>query len=249
VVYAVATTRGLELTLVRYETSQPPLALGSISGTGGFIDACEAEHAVFIAFGTQTELAIVRVASDGQLRSLLAPAPIALGDVLHPEDAGHDRLRMLCRSSHMTLVAATRERALVAFACDAEQCEQSPPLAQDVAALDATTLGEDTLIAYSRSTQPQLALLRLDAHAQALGASRTPAACWDPPGGMCGQPTLVADGSRLLLCARDGSDLLALESEDGGQAWKPLSGLKVSGAINTDASAPMEQHRKRKGLE
>ena len=66
---------------------------------------------------------------------------------------------------------------------------------------------------------------------------------------MCGQPTLVTDGSRLLLCAREGSDLLALESEDGGRAWKPLSGLKVSTAINTDVNAAMEQHRKRKGLD
>ena len=66
---------------------------------------------------------------------------------------------------------------------------------------------------------------------------------------MCGQPTLVADSGRLLLCARDGSDLLAIESEDAGRTWKSMSGLQVSNAAPTDADAPMRQHRLRKGLD
>ena len=66
---------------------------------------------------------------------------------------------------------------------------------------------------------------------------------------MCGQPTLVADSGRLLLVGRDGTDLLAIESNDGGEHWLPMSGLKVDHAINTDPSAPMNQHRLRKGLE
>jgi hypothetical protein len=66
---------------------------------------------------------------------------------------------------------------------------------------------------------------------------------------MCGKPTLVNDSGRLLLCGRDGADLLAIESNDGGEHWLPMSGLKVDSAISTDVSAPMNQHRLRKGLE
>jgi hypothetical protein len=250
VVYLVTSQAGLEAWLWRYETAEAPRSLGTVAGTGAFIAACEAEGGTrFIAFGTQTELSLASVASDGQASPLLTAAPIALGEALHPEDGGHDRLRMLCGAQSATLVAATRERALLALRCNAGRCERGPELAREVATFDAALAGDTTLVAYSRSAQPQVVVVRLDARGQPLAAGQTPAACWDPQSGMCGQPTLVADAGRLLLCARDGSDLLALESEDGGEHWKSLSGLKVSGAINTDVSAPMQQHRLRKGLD
>ena len=53
----------------------------------------------------------------------------------------------------------------------------------------------------------------------------------------------------LLLCGRDGSDLLAIESDDGGRHWKTMSGLQGQGGVNADPDAPMRQHRLRKGLD
>jgi hypothetical protein len=249
VVYATGTNSGIEVSLVRYENGAAKVMLGALGGSGAFIASCAVDDERFVVYGTQSELAIARIGADGEPNAVLPAASIALGDPLHPEDPGHDRLRLLCRSGRALLVATTRERSLFTLGCDRERCERGPELARDVSGFDASAFGETTLIAYARSAQPQLVVLRLDAHGAPLEAGQTPAACWDPHGGMCGQPKLASDGSRLLLCAREDSDLLALESEDGGRVWKTLSGLKVSTAINTDVNAAMEQHRKRKGLE
>jgi hypothetical protein len=53
----------------------------------------------------------------------------------------------------------------------------------------------------------------------------------------------------VLLCGRDGSDLLAIESADGGHHWTAMSGLQGQGGANADPNAPMRQHRIRKGLD
>jgi hypothetical protein len=123
------------------------------------------------------------------------------------------------------------------------------PLATHVASFDAVRASGDAVLAYSMIEEPQLRVARLSASGQVRGPATTPAACWDPTGGMCGQPTLAADSGRLLLGARDGTDLLVLESDDGGTRWKPLSGLKIGSATSTDARSPMDQHRLRKGIE
>jgi hypothetical protein len=249
VVYAIASEAGTQVRLWQYEAAEAPLALSTLTGAGAFIEACESDGTRFIVFGTHSELGVVRVATDGHLNAVLPATSIALGDPLHPQNAGHDRLRVLCRGERATLVAATVDGTLITLHCDARACERGPELARDVASFDATVTGEKTLVAYSTSAQPQLVVTALDDRGQPLGQAQTPAACWDPPSGMCGQPTLVAEAGRVLLCARDGADLLALESDDGSEHWKPISGLKVSGAIDTDGTAPMQQHRVRKGLD
>jgi hypothetical protein len=72
----------------------------------------------------------------------------------------------------------------------------------------------------------QIRLQTLDVRGQLLGTERVPAACWAPRGGLCGTPTLQRVGQRLLLGAREGTDLMLLESADLGESWEPLRGLK-----------------------
>ncbi|MFI5308505.1 MAG: hypothetical protein ACHQ53_14195 [Polyangiales bacterium] len=249
IVYAVPDEAGMQAWLWRYDPNEAPVALGPFGGGSAFAVACETPTARYVAFGSERALSVSRVPQAGAPVTVLAPTPLALGEPLHPEDPSHDRVRLLCRGEDATVVLADADRHLVSFHCDAQSCEQGPEVARAVMGFDAVALPELTLVAYSRSAQPQITVQQLDLHGAPRSASTTPGACWDPTSGMCGLPTLVNDRARVLLCARDGADLLALESSDQGAHWQPLSGLRVQGAVSTDVNAPMQQHRKRKGLD
>ena len=54
-------------------------------------------------------------------------------------------------------------------------------------------------------------------------ATTVPGPCWERWGGMCGEPTFSRAGDRLVLAARSGADLMALESSDAGRGWSELS--------------------------
>jgi hypothetical protein len=233
-----------------YEASLPPVLLGTVGGGNPWVEACQAQGARWIAFGSDSELALARIAADGAASTPLSATPLDLGPLLPRDEARRDRVRLLCEAERATLVVLARDHTLRALRCDPAGCAQSAALVGSVTAFDAAIApGDSAVLAYARSDQPQVTVVRLDARAVPHGPPHTPAPCWDPQGGMCGQPTLVVAPSRLLLCARDGSDLVALESHDGGQRWKPLGGLKVGTAISTDVNAPMQQHRIRKGLD
>ncbi len=249
VAYIVDGEQGVQAFVWDYERGQAPVALGTLAGEGGWLVACQGEDGRYLAYGSARELGVARLPAEGAPRVVQPPLPIALGDPLDAEDEGHDRVRLLCAGARATLVGASARRALLSLSCGQSGCERGPELARGVASFDAAALADGTLLAYSRTREPQLSVLSLDAHGAPRGPARVPGACWDPKSGMCDQPTLVADAGRLLLCARDGSDLLALESDDAGQHWKTMAGLKVSTAIDSDESAPLRQHRVRKGLD
>jgi len=232
-----------------YEQADPPLALGSTRGSGAWLRACEAEGARWIAFGTSDALTLARVDADGSVLTPLANSELAVGAPLAADDPAHDRVRIACSAERARLFIATANGRLVALRCERAQCTSPSELVRDVHSFDVVQRGESSLVAYSRATHPEITVLRLDADGRPLSPPVVPAACWDPTSGMCGQPTLVNDSGRLLLVARDAADLLAIESNDGGAHWLPMSGLKVDSAISTDPSAPMQQHRRRKGLE
>jgi hypothetical protein len=180
---------------------------------------------------------------------LLPAEPLALGPVVPRDEARHDRMRLLCGREAPSAIVLTAARELMALRCTRERCVRGPQLAREVTGFDAVLSGDTAVVAYSRKNEPQISVVQVDAQGAARAAAETPAPCWDPAGGLCGQPTLTQAGTRLLLCARDGSDLLALESNDGGRRWQPLPGLQRGTAINTDPNAPLQQHRLRKGLE
>jgi hypothetical protein len=240
----------MEAWLWAYEAGARPIALGRADGEGGWVQACDANGARWIAFGSQRELALARVPAQGEPTTPWPAGALEIGALLPRDESNRDRVRVVCEAEHATLVVLGGDQTLNVLRCDSASCARTPTLARGVTAFDVAVTADDVaVVAYARSDQPQVTVVRIDARGSTLAPPQTPAPCWDPTGGMCGQPTLVAAPGRLLLCARDGSDLVALESHDGGQRWRPLSGLKVGNAISTDVSAPMQQHRIRKGLD
>jgi hypothetical protein len=134
--------------------------------------------------------------------------------------------------------------------CDRERerCTQGT-LASDVSAFDVALTTDRVVVAFSMQTDPTIVVgsFERSAGVPTKLEARAPYACWDPPAGLCGRPTLAVLGSRVLLAAREGSDLLVLESSDQGKAFAPLESL-LGDAPTGSTSQPMDQHRLRKGL-
>lgn len=76
------------------------------------------------------------------------------------------------------------------------------------------------------SGDPAVRVLLQGPHGERLGPPIFPAACWDDGTGFCGEPYLDARNGRILLGARDGGDLLVVESTDAGTTWREMSGLR-----------------------
>lgn len=80
--------------------------------------------------------------------------------------------------------------------------------------------GETLVVASSEDGgQIHLALV-----ADGLSRVAAPAACWSEAGGLCGKPFVAAARDRLVLGARDRTDMLMVETRDG-RDWRRLRGL------------------------
>lgn len=181
-----------------------------------------------LAFGNDRTLALAALSASGELH-VWPEQPIPLHRVVDERDPAHDRVRTLCVPKGRALAVLRDDKeGLSVLACDRESNScRSHALANGVYSFAALSLGERVLVAYagSRNTA-QIRVQTLDARGQTRLAERIPAACWAPTGGLCGTPLLERVGSRLLLGAREGTDMLVLESADDGASWEPLRGLK-----------------------
>lgn len=174
------------------------------------------------------------------------PLETALLPVLDRDIADLDRARLLCDGKSTTLLYLDSDHRLWSRTCThAGQCGEPRQKASRVRYFDALLHKGGPVYALSGDkTAQQIRVL-----AETGKKPVVPAPCWDPRRGLCAVPRLVSDGDRLILAARDGSDLLTMESPDGGKSWKPMSGVQVDVPVNTDPLAPMRQHMIRKGLE
>jgi hypothetical protein len=50
--------------------------------------------------------------------------------------------------------------------------------------------------------------------------------CWTEEGGFCGEPLIAADSERVIVAARQGADLLLVETRDGARTVRPMGGLR-----------------------
>lgn len=239
-----------EASVVWSKPDTPPLILPPAGGSGAWITACSRGDARVIAYGTDSELRVVRVDPATNTATPLLTHTIPTQHQFDDTDAARDQLRLACDEQRAQLVFIAGDRQLQQITCSAESCSKPAEIAKDVAQFAALLRGDATLIAYHHGLrEPAVKVLRLDAQGAPAGAATIPAACWEPLGGMCGTATLVSDAQRVLLLARDGPDLLALESTDQGQSFKQLSGFTRQAAFEPSTTAPLQQHRKRKGLE
>jgi hypothetical protein len=170
---------------------------------------------------------------------------------------------LLCDERGAQLVTLRTDTSLWLTACHADaSCATPRQLATNVASFAALTASTTSptgatataastiLVAWSGTGNArEIRIVRTDELGTPQGPALTPATCWDPFGGFCGVPTLIQDGSRIVLGAREGSDLLAIESSDSGQHFVTLSGVQVGRALDDSAHDPLQQHRIRKGID
>ena len=89
-------------------------------------------------------------------------------------------------------------------------------------------LGDAILVAYVHGARTAQVLRRVD---DTLGDPVRPGACFREgellaePTGMCGPPILTASDDRLIVGARDGEDVLLVQSRDA-RTFTPLEGLR-----------------------
>jgi hypothetical protein len=229
------------------------LHLGSVAGEAPFVVACKAGARTFVAFGSERELALVQVSEDdggAPVAVELARKALELEQPLHEEDPARDRVRLICSSGEQlpALLVLDREAQLLAHVCEREACAWQA-FDRRVQAFDATWTGARLLVALSFADDPTIAVTAIEGSARP-SAPRQLAGCWEPRAGLCGAPALASDphSGRVVLAARESGDLRLLASDDGGSQWQAFE-LQSTLVPLGDPSAPMEQHRLRKGLE
>jgi hypothetical protein len=227
----VLVVRGAEhaTELVRLTPEGPQLLAQQAPGAGAWLVGTPCRGGVSFAFGSRSALVLGAIAPDGKLTQH-PPLALALEEVVHDSDAAHDRVRSVCGAADglLALVRDAKDNLrAVRCAGDAASACQSRVVSGGVHTFAALELGDQLLVAYAGAkTMAQLRVQTLALDGASRGSERAPSPCWAPSGGLCGTPLLEQVGARVLLGAREGTDLLVLESADLGQSWQPLRGLK-----------------------
>ena len=199
--------------------------IGSLKTSDGpWAAYCADGQRAGLAFGTTSEL-VVSELEQGATKSWPSLA-LALGNVLHERDPVRDRVSVLCLPTATITFARSSDDKLWQISCgrDSATCTNSV-VAERVTSFATLDTGSSLLLAYAGSDeQAQIRLQRFDRAGKPLGKAQIPSPCWDPRGGMCDQPRLHKLGARIVLSARDGTDLLALESPDDGLSWRSVGG-------------------------
>lgn len=159
--------------------------------------------------------------------------PVLSARLASPRPAANtdDRAAALACSgtSGITIAFTDDDGALMSLVCTqgAAGCV-TQRLAEFAQAMDVTYTAQGALVAYSaRSEQPQVQLRSLDLQGTPTAEPVAPAPCWESWGGLCGAPAFAWVGGRLVLAARSGSDLMAVESPDAGKTWFELSSTRL----------------------
>jgi hypothetical protein len=212
--------------------------LAQIEGASehAWLSGTECTDGAALSFGTEHALVVAQLSAAGVFSAWPA-LNIGLRDAIHERDPAHDRVKNVCLPGGRALVLVRdRDDKLQAVACEpgAAACKVSL-VANNVSSFAQLLLApelkknakERVLIAHAGSKNlAQIQLRELDRQGVLRGEPRTVSACWAPLGGLCGAPLLARLGSRVLLGAREGTNLLMLESPDEGASWEPLRGLK-----------------------
>lgn len=185
---------------------------------------CSDGRRASVAVGTASEFVMTEL-EQGKPRSWQA-LPLALGHVLHERDPGRDRVRSVCLPETTVTFARTSDDKLWEISCGrASPTCSSVQVADHVTSFTALDTGSSLLLAYAGTDeQAQIRVQRFERNGRPLGKPQIPSPCWDPKGGMCDQPYLSKLGARIVLGARDQTDLLALESPDDGLSWRSVGG-------------------------
>ena len=244
-----AASAELEASLHYAQADRPALTLPAVQGEHPWTLGCGSAQGTWLAYGTDSQLRVVRVDAGAAAPRELSMQELRLPGALHGEDSRLDRVRIACREQGAQLLWISADRQLWGSLCAANSCSAPRSLAKGVSSFAALHTETGSVIALGAPLEA-VRVLRLDAQLNPLGAPHMPSACFEPTSGFCGTPGLAADAQRIIVTGRDRSDLLALESTDGGKSFATLSGLLGAAAtIDQSTTSPLEQHRVRKGMD
>jgi hypothetical protein len=225
------------------------IALPAAAGGGAWAVACSTASTRFVAYGSLTELRVAALGASFDARTL-TQQPADLVAPLDDAEPGRDHLRLICDENVARLLYSDRDHVLQQVSCTAESCAPAREVARDVAEFSAVQRREQTLLAFQAGPQaPTIKVLRIDEQGSPMGTPSIVGSCWEPLGGLCGTPTLVAAPERVVLLNRDGPDMLGLETVNGGGSFTSLSGFAVKTSFEDSTTSPLQQHRKRKGID
>jgi hypothetical protein len=267
--YASDTDERVSASLAWAREDAKPLPLPAASGAGAWAVGCTLGDARYLVYGSTSQMRIVRAHPSAALDSAttkpaglsggtidpgalepLSVLDVALRAPLDADNPAFDEVRLLCDAERAHVLFTNITHALEQITCDANGCGQPQEIARDVSGYSAVSAGEALVVAFAAPLNAGVVqVIRVDREGHAVARASTPAACWEPLGGMCGTPTLIRDAQRLVLAARDGADLLALESTDLGRTFSTLSGLVVGTGFEASTTSPLQQHRLKKGLQ
>ncbi|MET0388953.1 MAG: hypothetical protein ABW321_23470 [Polyangiales bacterium] len=232
-------------------TSAPgqTLALPPAAGSGAWVTACSAGDARFLAYGSTTEVHVASLSAEPSVRSL-GQQPIVIDAPIDERDRARDKTRLVCTEQQARFFYLDPARVLWQVSCAADSCQAPREVSRDVSGFSVVQRGAISVVAFHAApTTPTIRLLRLDEQGAPMGEPAIVASCWEPLGGVCGTPTLVSAPERVILLSRDGPDMLALETINEGASYTTLSGFSVRRSLDASTTSPLEQHRRKKGMD
>ena len=232
---ALALVRGaqgrLELELYRdTEAAKTVVALPS-HWTSAWIRRCSsagedgATHYFMLGNATDTLVGYVRggVTTTWPLVAARIPSPTW-------SESSSPSVALACASgAGISVVYAADNGALDAITCAEGSSSCSSQQLSDLAdSVDITYTRDGALVAYAGGRdRPQVQLRALDRQGSPRSESFVPAPCWERWGGLCGAPSFARVGAKLVLAARSGADLMAVESRDDGMTWHELDAASL----------------------
>ncbi|NOY92424.1 MAG: hypothetical protein GXP55_14615, partial [Deltaproteobacteria bacterium] len=148
--------------------------------------------------------------ADGSLRHTRLPTPGAT-------------IRRVADAQGSTLFALNADAELRMSACDHAPCAPWELVSLDVVAFDAARERGRGVLALVHELRGPTRVLSFGGGAQ--GQERSLLPCFDRRGGGCGPARLSSGHGRILLVMREGLDVLAVETTDGGAHYRPATGL------------------------
>ena len=173
--------------------------------------------------GTIERQGAIRVVRDGTTRVLVHDD----GRRVQLADTPEGTLRAVADALVLGAVVLDRDRRVHAIRC-APACVGWREIGRGVRAFEAAALRGAIVIATVQRARGAQVVRRLD---DELSSPVRPGACFREgelvaePTGMCGPPLMVAGEDRVIVGARDGEDVLVVQSEDG-RTFVPLRGLR-----------------------
>lgn len=219
---------GEQTIVVRQSADGSTMPVGALPSAGSpWLSGCAGRAGAGFVFGTSAALVLGALHPEGAAVS--PPVALAVGSPIAADDRSKDRVSRFCVATGMLASVLDDQHDLWTVFCPqhGDGCELSR-VATGVDRYAALQTEQSVLFAYAGAADaPQIYTRSVDLRGVPTGLAQAPSTCWSPGGGMCGAPTLARLGRRVVLAARDGTDLAAIESPDLGHTWQPLHGAEA----------------------